>query len=512
VRRLERGIAIKLGVCLVFSTATILGVFGYWCLQLQRQAAEELIQQGAERISAVIKNSTRYQMVENDRAGLQETIRSIAREPGIERIRILNNAGMAMFSSDPRDLGRVVLNASDPVARVNIFTNAQGKRVMATLRPIENEASCSNAACHAHPASQKVLGLVDAQLKLGRADAQAAQIETLLARFLLAAVVLVCLVSGGFVWAVLHRPIHDLIKGTRRVAGGDLDYRLAVRSKDELGSLAESFNSMTADLADARARLLEQTRQALAQGEQMASLGKLAATVAHEVNNPLFAILTYSRLCAKRLAEAPLDAETSKPLMEELEIISTESRRCGEIMRNLLTFARQAPLRREPNHLNELVSRAHRLIQHQFDMQGVVVELRLAPHLPAVECDARQIQQVVLVLLMNASEAMPGGGSLRIMTENAPEEGIVRLRVRDSGPGIPQQLQAQIFAPFFTTKEERQNTGLGLAVARSILLEHGGSIEVCSAEGMGAEFVVTLPAQRDAHRQEPVEMAYAERK
>lgn len=527
MRRLKRGIATKLGVCLVVSTATIFGVYGYWSLQVQRRGSEELILQGADQVSDLIKNSTRYQMLENDREGLYQTIRSIAREPGIERLRILNNEGLAMFSTDPRDLGCVVDKSSpgccnchsdanapgmlNQRSRVSIFTNAQGKRVMAALRPIENEASCSNAACHAHPASQKVLGVVDAQLKLDAADAQAAKLQTLLARFMLAAVVLLCVLSGAFVWAVLYRPIQDLIKGTRRVAGGDLGYRLTIRSQDELGDVAESFNKMTADLAEARGRLLEQTQHALARGEQMASLGKLAATVAHEVNNPLFGILTFARLCSKSVAESSIDEELRKPLLEQLDVITVESRRCGEIMRNLLTFARQAPLHRERNDLNELVTRAEQLMRHQFEIQGVDVETHLAPGLPPVKCDAGQIQQVILVLLVNASEAMPNGGSLYIETEGVPEEPAIRLRVRDTGPGIPRDMQPHIFAPFFTTKEERQSTGLGLAVAKSILDQHGGSIEVHSSEGEGADFVVTLPVQQKVQLVETAAMAYGQR-
>jgi two-component system, NtrC family, sensor kinase len=526
MKRFKRGIATKLGICLVASTATIFGVFGYWSLQSQRRGSEALILQGADQISDLIKNSTRYQMLENDREGLYQTIRSIAREPGIERLRILNNEGRAMFSTDPRDLGCVVdKNApgccichSDADApgmlnrrsRVSIFTSAQGERVMAALRPIENEAACSNAACHAHPASQKVLGVVDAQLKLDAADTQAAKLQKLLARFMVLAVVLLCLVSGAFVWAVLYRPIQDLIKGTRRVAGGDLDYRLTIRSQDELGDVADSFNKMTADLAEARGRLLEQTQNVLARGEQMASLGKLAATVAHEVNNPLFGILTYARLCSKSVAESPIDEELRKPLLEQLEVITAESRRCGEIMRNLLTFARQAPLRREMNDLNELVTRADRLMRHQFEIQGVHVETDLAPGLPPVECDAGQIQQVILVLLVNASEAMPNGGSLQIATERVSTEPAIRLRVRDTGPGIPRDVQPHVFAPFFTTKEERQSTGLGLAVAKSILDQHGGTIEVSSREGEGAEFVVTLPVQQKAQLVEAGAMAYGQ--
>jgi len=184
-------------------------------------------------------------------------------------------------------------------------------------------------------------------------------------------------------------------------------------------------------------------------------------------------------------------------------VIERESRRCGEIMRNLLTFARQAPRRREPNDLNELVTRALRLMHHQFEIQGIEVETDLAPHLAAVECDAGQIQQIVLVLLVNATEAMAQGGRLRVSTAAADRGEGIRLHVRDWGPGIPADVLPHIFEPFFTTKEEQQRTGLGLAVAKSILDQHGGRIEVHSKEGEGAEFVITLPVGETAQAAEP---------
>jgi two-component system NtrC family sensor kinase len=210
------------------------------------------------------------------------------------------------------------------------------------------------------------------------------------------------------------------------------------------------------------------------------------------------------------VAESSIAPELRTPLLEQLEIIAVESRRCGEIMRNLLTFARQAPLHRTRNDLNDLVMRVDRLMRHQFEMQDIEVNLKLEPNLPPVECDAGQIQQIVLVLIMNATEAMPRGGCLKIATESILNESSVRLRVADSGPGIPEDVLPHIFEPFFTTKEHSQSTGLGLAVAKSILDQHGGGIQVRSKEGEGAEFIVTLPAGKIEPAVELASIAHAE--
>ncbi len=167
-------------------------------------------------------------------------------------------------------------------------------------------------------------------------------------------------------------------------------------------------------------------------------------------------------------------------------------------MRNLLTFARQAPSHREPNDLNVLIGRALVLVRHKAELLGIELTSHLAQDLPPVLCDAGQIQQAVLVLLVNATEAMPQGGALDVATADGHASGQARIRVRDTGQGIPAEVLAQIFDPFFTTKEDQQRTGLGLAVARSIVEQHGGEIAVDSTPGKGTEFIVALPVASPA--------------
>jgi two-component system NtrC family sensor kinase len=300
---------------------------------------------------------------------------------------------------------------------------------------------------------------------------------------------------------VVYRPVKELIDGTHRVAGGDLAYRLPVRSEDELGDLAASFNKMTAEVEGVQAKIEEQVRRktlelerahkSLLSTEKMASIGKLAATVAHEINNPLFGILTYARLVLRALLK--LDIPGRDELAEQLQTIERESKRCGDLVKSLLTFSRQAPSNREPNDLNAVVRRAILLVKHKLDMQSVELVERLAADLPPAFCDANQIQQVILVLMVNASEAMPKGGRLEVSTEfDARTEQCVAL-VKDNGSGIPEDVLPRIFDPFFTTKEDQLRTGLGLAVAHSIVEQHAGGITVRSAPGEGTEFRVALP-------------------
>jgi two-component system NtrC family sensor kinase len=526
VASLRLGLELKLALCLVASTAVVL--YGLWSVHrhLQRKAFEDLVLVSADRLSDIILRSTRYQMLHNDREALYQSIRNIGAEPGIQLIRIFNSDGVIQFSTEGREVGTVVDKqgeacyachaAAQPLTKLNrpdrarIFYDGDSNRILAVIRPIENQPACSSSSCHAHPPGRRILGVVDTHLSLASVDFELASQESKLWLSALLAIVVVSLTSVLFVWSVLHGPLKELMAGTQRLAGGDLSYRIPVQSHDELGDLARSFNRMTEQLAVARGEIeawartledrvekktseLERAQSYLISAEKLASLGKLAATVAHEVNNPLAGILTYARLNQKEIEKSALDPDSRTRLTEHLKTIERESRRCGDIIKNLLTFARQTPSNLSPNQINQLVQRAVNLIHHRMDLQEVKLEVTLREDLPLVDCDPGQIQQAALALLVNAGEAMPQGGVLSVSTEWDSESQVARIRVLDTGPGVPESVAPHIFEPFFTTKEDQQRTGLGLAVARSIVEQHAGNIDLVNRPGLGAEFVVTLP-------------------
>ena len=413
--------AAKIAVGLVWSSAAIFAIFAYANLRLQRREAENMVVQSGNQIGDLIRRSTRYQMLNNDREALLQIIGDIASEPGIQDVSILNQQGRSVFSAGGQ--------------------RPPKGRVLGVSLKIANEPGCYSAACHAHPASEKTLGTIEARLSLAGVDAQMARQEALLIRFSAAALLLMCAASVALVWMLVYRPVRALISGVEAAQA--------------------------------------------ARAETLASLGKLSATVAHEINNPLFGILTFARLSLKELDGNGVDPGR---LRERLRTIEHESRRCGEILRNLLTFARQSPPHRETSSLNELAQRAVTLVRHQAELQHVALETCFDPAAPMVSCDAAQIQQVVLAILVNALEAMPRGGLLRV--ETSPDA----IRIVDNGPGIPPRVMPHIFEPFFSTKENEQRTGLGLAVARSIVEQHGGKIDVESGEGEGSRFTVRLPS------------------
>jgi two-component system, NtrC family, sensor kinase len=483
----------------VLGTGAVFLLFAIWNIRVHRAHAETLVKQHATGIDEVIQRSTRYHMLRNDREALEQIIADIGSEPGIRRIRIYNRQGRVSFSDNNKtqdrdtklDVDRPDLEKVDR-AIVRIVTDSRGERFVDSIRPIWNQKGCSSAACHEHPPTQRVLGTIDTHLSLAEVDREIAAQQTQLWRFTLVGLFFIMVASIAFVFLVLHKRIHELKYGIKRVADGDLKHRMPVRSGDELSELAASFNKMTAELDKARTELIERTQNSLIQSEKMASLGKLAATVAHELNNPLFGILTYARLALKQVKREELTLEERERLADKLTLIERESKRSGEIVKNLLTFARQAPRKVAEHDLNQLFERALAVVRHRLELQQVTLDSKLDPNLPKLPCDEGQLQQVMLVLLVNAIEAMPERGTLSVRSYlNAGTE--VSISIKDTGSGIAQDVMSHIFEPFFTTKAETNGSGLGLAIAHGIIAQHGGTITVQSEPGKGAEFTISLP-------------------
>ncbi len=220
--------------------------------------------------------------------------------------------------------------------------------------------------------------------------------------------------------------------------------------------------------------------------------------MAHEINNPLAGILTYAKLLKKQFAK-----ESAGPCVEAiaaLDLIESESRRCGEIVKNLLSFSRASSMSIESADLNAVLERCVRLVQHQLELQNIQLHLSLAEGLPRVPCDPAQIEQVILALVMNAIDAMPRGGNLSLCTRRPDNLQDVRIEVKDDGPGIPQEILSQMFEPFFTTKERGHGLGLGLAISRMIVERHQGRLDVDSEVGRGTVFTITLPLEGKAEK------------
>jgi two-component system, NtrC family, sensor kinase len=525
MRLLPKRTTSRLVLALTTIVALVSGVSTYLSARFQEHALLDEMVTAADQLSHSITAATWQAMRADRREDAYSIMESIAGAPGIESIRIFNKEGLVTFSTDPKAAARVDKNAEacflchareaplvrvDAPSRARVYRNADGRRKLAMITPLYNEAACATASCHVHPVAQHVLGVLDVALDVEPVDRQVAAIrrnavvsavvETLLIGFLIVV----------FTRRVVTRPIRILIRGTQSVAAMNLDRPIEIRGSEEFGELARAFDLMRQRLKAAlaeindfthvlEARVDERTRQLrfaerkLIQSDRMASLGQLAASVAHEINNPIGSVLNFTMLVERLLTADGIPPGRLDDFRKYVRASVEELERVGRIVSDLLAFSRQSRSARIDADLTGIVNRTVALLNHKFDLAGVGLTLRLADGLPPLRCDASQIQQIIVNLLMNALEASRAGGVVEVVTQRVEGEEAVELVVTDAGVGIPEENLARIFEPFFSTKGEGKGVGLGLAVVYGIVQAHGATIDVSSVPGEGTTFRVRFP-------------------
>jgi len=495
-----------------------------------RNSREELLAQAishATQLSEVVIKSTRFAMLQNQPAHVDQIIQDVGDQKDIDRVRILNKNGKVIHSSVADEIGVMVdqeaeacqachekersKQASPMFGRPRFFTTPGGEPMLGTTAVILNEPTCSSASCHAHPAGQKVLGVLDIVYPLDKIDAKIRKNTVSIVLLALVFIVLAALLVGALVQRAVYQPLADLQEGAARLAEGDLEKDIPVRSSDEFGQLAESFNKMTHALRKSRGELKEwgrtleekvaeathdlQLAQAeAARGEKLASVGLLAAGIAHELNNPLTGVLTFSHLVRKQMPEG-------SPEAEDLDLVIQETKRCAAIIRRLLDFAREKTPEKKYSDLNRLIEQTTQLIGQSAQLADIAIILDLDETLPPVWIDEDLVKQVIMNLLVNAEHAIGEGGSITIRTrvhsgrtgDDGKAEPMAEVTITDTGCGIPEENLTRIFDPFFTTKGVGKGTGLGLSVSHGTIAAHGGAIEVNSTVGVGTEFRIYLP-------------------
>ena len=519
----------KVGLYMAFTLTMAMALFTLLVVSHQRDELRDAMVVNLAKISEIIIKSTSYAMLKNEPVYVKQIIKDVGKQENIAKVRIWTKDGTIIYSSHLPEVGKkfdrdqdgCLLcypngNESDarfqePVSR--IFFDANGRRMLGSMEVFRNEPSCSSASCHVHDKSERILGVLDVVYSLDNIDRMMQKHSILIGGFSLAFIALVSLLMSSLVSRFVYRPLIDLEAGAKRLSSGDLEQLIPERSTDEFGQVAKSFNSMTLALKHSQEELQawaltlerkvnERTQELRvaeaekARSEKLASVGLLAAGVAHELNNPLTGILTFSHLLRKKMPEGSQDAE-------DLDLVIRETKRCAAIIRRLLDFAREKPPEKKFSDLNMIIENTIRIIERPASFGDVSITLALDSELPPIWVDADLIEQVIMNMVVNAQHAVEKGGDITIQTRRVlkaaddeigeAQPPVVEISITDTGCGISKENLKRIFDPFFTSKEVGKGTGLGLSVSYGIVSAHGGTIEVESQIDEGTTFRIFLP-------------------
>ena len=529
-KRLAYRLIISLSIILVIAGS----ISGWYSIQKEEQLLLGSMILGADQLSRAISSATWHAMLADQRGAAYEIMQTIALKQGIDRIRIFNREGRLVYSTTTAESMQVEKNTEmcnpchaknqpmikiDVPSRSRISWGSDGTRKLAMVTPIYNESSCSDAECHAHPKDISVLGVLDISLDLSQMDNEMKSVRQRVVLSTFGLVLIVGLFVGVFANRFVDRPIQRLIEGTRAVSEMNLETPIKVPAIGQLNELAQSFDVMRVRLRHALAELndfaqqletkikerteqLDVANRKLVQSDRLASLGQLAASVAHEINNPIGGILTLSMLVQRILKEDGIPPDRVAEVRQYLSQIVNETSRVGRIVTDLLAFSRRSKPQRIASDLNAIISSTTSILNHKLKLMNVTLDLRLADALPPLQCDSSQMQQVLINLVRNAAEAIQGAGTVTLRSRAARaqlggcESDAIILEVSDDGSGIPPEVEKRLFDPFFSTKET--GTGLGLPIAARMVEKLGGMLQYQTRPGHGTTFGVTLPRAEPA--------------
>jgi two-component system NtrC family sensor kinase len=490
------------------------------------------ISQTGDHVSSIAKGALYYSMLENDKAALQRELDIISSMSGIDEVNIYNEHGQLSYTSFPVQADHSnnpncsechsdisTLFAGDEMdyriiadkTECGIYQEGGSGRNLIIRENILNEPSCYTASCHAHPESEQVLGSLIINMPLKRLDTF---MNRSLRDFLILALLIVGFMATFYILFTRKRiknPLNALISASEAVSRGDTSIRLPIETNllDDMRLVSEAFNNMLDNVEEAAEELqnwsqqleykvqkkseaLSEVQNELIHVERIASLGKLSSSVAHEINNPLSGILVYSKLLYKQVNQHEYKHPKKETMLKNLKLIETETKRCGEIVKGLLDFSRKDREDFEHVDLHGILKEACDLIGHKVKMSDISFKKEFRAKKDHVFCSPNQIKQACVALIVNATEAIRENGEIVIRTIN-PDDKHIQICISDSGAGIAEQDLTHIFEPFYSTKQEGNGIGLGLAIVHGIVENHKGRILVDSEIGKGTTFTIIFP-------------------
>lgn len=507
-------------------------LFGLIFSSTHQQYLDTVIRQNGNNVSSMVEGALYYSMLTNDQGALQSTLDIINTLPGIEQASMYDSNDSLVYSSfsadtagmgDPNCVScHVDMNTMFPpkeksykiidIKSACIMNKTEkGYRQLLIRTPILNEPSCYASSCHAHQASDEILGSLIIKIPLNDFDTE--KQKTSAEFYLFAAIATILLVSFliFFTRRNIKGPLNAIVTASQAVSRGDKSTRLEIKPNllDDMRVVSLAFNNMLDNLNAANRELenwshqleykvqkkteeLSEIQNELIRIERIASLGKLSSSVAHEINNPLSGVLTYTKLVQKHVDKLNMDSKPKDSMMRYLKIIETETKRCGDIVKGLLDFSRKDEENLKVKPLHKILHEAYELMFHQAKISNINFYTEFLAENDLISCRENQIKQACIAMLVNAFEAVGDQGEVLIKTSN-PDAESVKTEIIDNGVGISPDDMDHIFEPFFSAKQKASGIGLGLAIVHGIVQNHKGKIEVDSELGKYTNISIILP-------------------
>ncbi|MFC1733357.1 sensor histidine kinase, partial [candidate division KSB1 bacterium] len=495
---------------------------------VNKEYMESIIQQSGNNVCLFVEGALYQYMLENDKTALQNMLNIINKMPGIEDVNMYDDQDNLVYSSFTDD-SIIHHNPNCKACHSNINTmfpskeksfrivNIESKcsmnqkdydcRLLLIKSPILNEKSCYTSSCHAHKASDEVLGSFVIRIPLEELDTNLKKSFILT---ILTTLVLVIFLMF-FTRKKIKNPLNAIIKASAAVSKGDISTRLEIKDHqlNDVRMVSSAFNEMLDNLQSATNELqnwsqqleykvqqkseeLSEMQNELIHVERITSLGKLSSSVAHEINNPLSGVLTYTKLVHKQLSKLDVDNSIKEPILKYLRMIEKETKRCGDIVKGLLEFSRKDQQDFENKNLHNTIEEAYSLMAHQMKIANISFIKDFSAKSDIVYCSENQIKQACVAILLNASEAVSENGEILIKTSN-PDKKNIKIEITDNGAGIAPEDIPHIFEPFFTSNRKASGIGLGLAIVHGIIQSHNGNVLVDSELGKRTTISIILP-------------------
>jgi len=532
---LRRSLAIKLIFCIAVILILTIGIFAYLNINIQRKYLIEEMQQNALKLSQTIERSIKYDMLTARSDFIQRTLEDIGKQEGIKHIRIFDKKGKIIAAGSLEEIGMIIdrkgeacytchsdrepLKRLSSLDKTRIFELDKGYRVLGVINPIYNEPSCYNDACHFHPKSQNVLGVMDILISLARFDEQTGTSRRQMIIYFLFTFLFISASISLFIFLFVNTPIRRLIEGTRKIAGGDLDYRIGSYHSDEIGELGRSFDEMTGELRKSQEEIeqwnlklrnevkratekLKKTNVKLNKAnEKLQELDNMKSDFMRRMEHGSRSHLAVIKSCLSLV----LGEYYSRLNKQQKDLIKTAKRRSSTLLELLddillLSYRKsvEAVYHMEPVRLGDVVQKAVDDIQAQAQKKNIVIDVQIPSDFPQVLADKVALNEVFSNLLNNAVKYTRERGAVNVFAKE--KRSFVEINVSDTGIGIASEHLPEIFHEFYRAPNAKsykiEGTGLGLAIVKEIVEAHGGDLKVKSELGKGSIFTILLPKKR----------------